>query len=148
MSLSILLKKIRTCRNFVIQLGGQGGRGEECLKVAQPVTTFKLLCELMSCLEEVQSLSPSLNVCAHVNAWRWCDHNLHLEMCVLTSMLGGGRAIISILTVCVCALMSMLIPTLKRVCAHVNAWRCHSHNLHLFLNLECVLMSMLGGGTK
>ena len=58
-------------------------------------------------------------------------------------MLGGGATIIS---------------TLKRVCAHVNAWRWHSDNLHLELcvcaydnaypHLETrVLISMLGGGT-
>ena len=48
-------------------------------------------------------------VCAHVNAWRWHSGNLHLELCVcadvnayphletcvLMSMLGGGRATIS-----------------------------------------------------
>ena len=59
------------------------------------------------------------------------------------SMLGGGATTIS---------------TLKRGCAHVNAWRWHSDNLHLelrvcayvtaYTHLEtCVLMSILGGGT-
>ena len=64
------------------------------------------------------------------------------RVCVLMSMLGGGTAVISILN-CVCVQMSMLIP----MCAHVNAWRWQSHNLHVFLNHECVLMSMLGGAT-
>ena len=127
--------------NSAIQLGDQGGRGEECSKVAQ---------------------SP---VCAPVNAWRWHSHNIHLNQeCVLMSIFGGGAnnlhlqlcmcahvhawrwhsdtATISILN-CVCVLMSMLISTLKL--AHVNAWRWHSHNLDLDPRV-CVRMSMIGGG--
>ena len=63
---------------------------------------------------------------------------------MLVLMLGGGATTIS---------------TLKRVCAHVKAWRWHSDNLHpelcvcayvnAYPHLEmCELMSMLGGGTS
>ena len=125
------------------------GRGEECVKVAQPQSPPSNFCVCScQCLEEVQSLSPSLNVC------------------VLMSMLGGGTVIISILNrVCVCAYVNAY-PTLKCACAHINNWRWHSHNLQLFLNPSvclvnawrwcnhnphfetcvCLLMSMLRGG--
>ena len=39
---------------------------------------------------------------------------------------------------------SLHLQTCVCVCAPVNAWRWHSHNIHL--TQECVLMSIFGGG--
>ena len=58
-------------------------------------------------------------------------------VCVLLSMLGGGTA--TIFSTCAC-----VNDWTVGVCAYVNAWRWHSHNLHL--EVVCLLMSMLGGG--
>ena len=82
---TVLFKKIRgNLKNFAIQLGDQGGRGEEC------------------------SQSPPSNLCVcAVNAWRWHSHNIHLEPGVCAYVNIGGGATISIFN-CVCVLMSML----------------------------------------
>ena len=128
---TVLFKKIRgNLKNFAIQLGDQGGRGEECSKVAQSPPSNLCVCVLLSILGGGTATISILNqecvlmsifgcgatisifncMCAHVHAWRW----------------HSDTATISILN-CVCVLMSMLISTLKL--AHVNAWRWHSHNL-------------------
>ena len=109
---------------------------EECLKVAQPQSHLQTCVCSCQWFEVAQPQPPSWtgSVCAYVNAWRWY---LHLEMCVLMSMLGGGTAIISILNG-VCAYVNAY--THLETCAHVNAWRWHSHNLHVFLNHECVCL--------
>ena len=111
MSLSIILRKsehVGDLKNFAIQLGGQGGRGEECSNKGGTVSTFKLVCVLLSMLGG--GTATIFSTCACVNDWRWHSHNLHLEpwVCVLMSMHGGGIATISTLKLC--------------VFAHVNAW--------------------------
>ena len=70
---------------------------------------------------------------------------------MLMSMLGGGATIISTLKR-VCAHVNawrwhsdnlhleLCVCAYVNVCANVNAWRWHSHNLHVFLNHECVCL--------
>ena len=82
------LKKIRgNLKNFAIQLGDQGGREEECLKVAQ---------------------SPPSNVCVLLSMLGGGTATISIlnRERVLMSIFGGG-ATISIFN-CVCVLLSML----------------------------------------
>ena len=89
---TVLFKKIRgNLRNFAIQLGDQGGRGEECSKVAQspPSNLCVCVCVLLSMLGGGTATRSILN-----------------QECVLMSIFGGGTTI-SIFN-CVCVLVSML----------------------------------------
>ena len=108
---TVLFKKIRgNLKNFAIQLGDQGGRGEECSKVAQ-------------------SPPSNLCVCAPVNAWRWHSHNIHLEPGVCAMSIFGCGATISIFN-CMCAHVhawrwhsdTATISILNCMCAHVHAY--------------------------
>ena len=130
---TVLFKKIRgNLKNFAIQLGDQGGRGEECSKVAQSPPSNLCVCAPVNAWRwHSHNIHLEPGVCAYVNIWMWCN-NLHLQLCMCAHVHAwrwhSDTATISILN-CVCVLMSMLISTLKL--AHVNAWRWHSHNLHL-----------------
>ena len=96
---TVLFKKIGgNLKNFAIQLGDLGGRGEEFSKVAQspPSNLCVCVCVLLSMLGGGTATISILN-----------------RECVLMSIFGGG-ATISIFN-CVCVLMSMLISTLKHV---------------------------------
>ena len=56
---TVLFKKIRGhLKNFAIQLGDQGGRGEECSKVAQSPPSNLCVCSCQ-CLEVAQPQYPS-----------------------------------------------------------------------------------------
>ena len=74
------------------------------------VSTFKLVCVLLSMLGG--GTATIFSTCACVNDWRWHSHNLHLEpwVCVLMSMPGGGIATISTLkVVCVCSCQCLVV---------------------------------------
>ena len=91
---TVLFKKIRgNLKNFAVQLGDQGGRGEESSKVAQSppsnLCVCVCVCVLLSMLGGGTATISILN-----------------QECVLMSIFGGG-ATISIFN-CVCVLMSML----------------------------------------
>ena len=98
------------------------GRG--MLEGGTTTVTPSNLCVLMSMVGGGTATIAILNrECVLMSAWRWCNHNLHLEMCVcvLMSMLGGGTVLISILNcVCVCLCQCLSLET-------------------------CVLLSMFGG---
>ena len=89
---TVLFKKIRgNLKNFAIQLGDLGGRGEEFSKVARspPSNLCVCVCVLLSMLGGGTATISILN-----------------QECVPMSIFGGG-ATISIFN-CVCVLMSML----------------------------------------
>ena len=128
---TVLFKKIRgNLKNFAIQLGDQGGRGEECSQ-SPPSNLCVCVCAVNAWRWHSHNIHLEPGVCVYVNIWRWCN-NLHLQLCMCAHVHAwrwhSDTATISILN-CVCVLVSMLISTLKR--AQVNAWRWHSHNLHL-----------------
>ena len=126
LGVTVLFKKIRgNLKNFAIQLGDQGGRGEECSKVAQSppsnvcvllsmlgggTATISILNRVCQYLEVGATISifNCVCVCPCLEVAQRYSNNLHLELCM-------------------CAHVHLHLET----CAHVNAWRWHSHNLHL-----------------
>ena len=143
---TVLFKKIGgNLKNFAIQLGDLGGRGEEFLKVAQsPPSNF--VCVLLSMLGGGTATISILNrECVLMSIFGGgATISIFNCVCVLMSMLGGGTAIQQQSpSSTVCVLMSMLISTLK----HVLMSMLGSGIATIFiLTRECVHMSMIGGG--
>ena len=116
---TVLFKKIGgNLKNFAIQLGDLGGRGEEFSKVAQSPPSNLCVCAPVNAWRwHSHNIHLEPGVCAYVNIWRWCN-NLHLQLCMCAHVHAwrwhSDTATISIFN-CVCVLMSMLISTLKHV---------------------------------